>query len=39
MYWTAIITKRAKNIRVILVRRSRHEEKEAYTSRFKEEIE
>jgi uncharacterized protein len=36
-FWTAIITKRVGNTRIISVRRSRHEEKEAYQSRFKEE--
>lgn len=37
LYWTAIITKRAGNIRIISVRRSRDEEKQAYQSRFKKE--
>ncbi len=36
-FWTAIITKRAGNTRIISVRRSRHEEKQAYQSRFKKE--
>jgi uncharacterized DUF497 family protein len=37
VFWTAIITKRSGTIRIISVRRSRDEEKQAYQSRFKEE--
>lgn len=36
VFRTAIITKRKANIRIISVRRSRDEEKQAYQSRFKE---
>lgn len=36
VFWTAIITKRSEKIRIISVRRSRYEEKQAYQSRFKE---
>ena len=36
-FWTAIITKRMSITRIISVRRSRYEEKQAYQSRFKEE--
>jgi hypothetical protein len=39
VYWTAIITRRSGKIRIISVRRSRHEEKQAYQSRFKEDHE
>lgn len=38
-FWTAIITKRMGEIRIISVRRSRYEEKQAYQSRFKEDHE
>ena len=38
-YWTSIITKRSGLIRIISVRRSRDEEKQAYRSRFKEDNE
>jgi uncharacterized DUF497 family protein len=37
IFWTAIITKRNAHTRIISVRRSRDEEKEAYQSRFKKE--
>jgi uncharacterized protein len=36
-FWTAIATKRSGAIRIISVRRSRYEEKQAYESRFKKE--
>lgn len=36
-FWTAIFTKRSGNIRIISVRRSRHEEKQIYQNFFKEE--
>lgn len=36
-FWTAIITKRSNNIRIISVRRSRYEEKQIYQERFKKE--
>jgi uncharacterized DUF497 family protein len=37
IFWTAIITKRTGFTRIISVRRSRYEEKQAYESRFKKE--
>ncbi|MFZ4713720.1 MAG: BrnT family toxin [Bacteriovoracaceae bacterium] len=37
VFWTAIITKRSGVTRIISVRRSRYEEKQAYESRFKKE--
>ncbi|MCM0606706.1 MAG: BrnT family toxin [Xanthomonadaceae bacterium] len=35
VFWTAVITRRSKNIRIISIRRSRNEEKQAYQNRFK----
>lgn len=37
IFWTAIITKRKDHIRIISVRRSRHEEKQIYQGLFKKE--
>lgn len=37
LFWTAIITKRLSNIRIISVRRSRYEEKQSYQEYFQEE--
>lgn len=36
IFWTAIITKRKNNFRIISVRRSRHEEKQAFENTFQE---